>query len=68
MDKSTSDFFRFFKGLKCFAKWTRRHIYIILAAIMIGFSNAFYDEERMLSDTRNFVQQEQIIDDEDMNE
>lgn len=33
---------------------------------MIGFSNAFYDEERMLSDTRNFVEQEQLIDDEDM--
>ena len=35
---------------------------------MIGFSNAFYDEERMIRNTRNFVQQEQVINDEDMNE
>lgn len=35
---------------------------------MIGFSNAFYDEGRMIGQTRNFVQQEQVIDDEDMNE
>ena len=68
MDKSTSAIFRPLKGLKCLAKWIRRFIYIILAAIMIGFSNAFYDEGRMLGNTRNFVQQEQVIDDEDMNE
>ncbi len=35
---------------------------------MIGFSNAFYDEIRMIGKTRNFVQQEQVIDDEDLNE
>ena len=68
MDKSTSEIFRLFQGIKCLAKWIKRFIYIILVAIIIGFSNAFYDEERMLRNTRNFVQQEQVIDDEDMNE
>ena len=68
MDKSTGGIFRFLKGLRCLAKWIRRFIYIILAATMIGFSNAFYDEIRMIGKTRNFVQQEQVIDDEDLNE
>jgi len=35
---------------------------------VIGFSNAFYNECRMLDDLKNFVEQEQIIDDEDTNE
>jgi len=34
---------------------------------MIGFTNAYYDESRMINDTRNFVRQEQVIDDEDTN-
>jgi hypothetical protein len=34
---------------------------------MIGFSNAYYNESRMLTDIRNWVQQEQVIDDEDTN-
>jgi len=43
-------------------------MYIILAASMIGFSNVYYDECRMINEARNFVQQEQVIDDEDTNE
>jgi len=35
---------------------------------MIGFSNAYYNESRTLTDIRNWVQQEQVIDDEDTNE
>ena len=68
MDKSTGEISQFLKGLRCLAKWIKRWIYIILTASMIGFSNVFYDECRMLGDIRNFVQQEQVIDDEDMNE
>ena len=68
MDKSKVENFRFLKGLKFLAKWIGRINFIILAALMIGFSNAFYDEERSISNTRNFVQQEQVIDDEDTNE
>ena len=32
---------------------------------MIGLSNAFYNECRMIDDTRNFVEQEQVIDNEE---
>jgi len=46
-------------------KATWRWIYIILAASMIGFSNAYYDEHRWINDTRNFIQQEQVFNDED---
>jgi hypothetical protein len=35
---------------------------------MIGFSNAYYDESRMVNDIRSKIQQEQVIDDEDTNE
>ena len=65
MDKSTNIFVIFFNGFKCFARWIRRGIYIVLAACMIGLSNSFYNECRMINDTRNFVEQEQVIDNED---
>ena len=65
MDKSTNIFFKFFNGFKCFTRWIRRGIYIVLAAFMIGLSNTFYNECRMINDTRNFVEQEQVIDNEE---
>lgn len=34
---------------------------------MIGFSNAYYDESRMLKDLRNWAQQEQVFEDEEKN-
>jgi len=68
MDKSKNKNFQFFNGIKCLLKWARRLAFIILAAFMIGLSNAFNDELRWINDTRNFVQQEQVIDDEDTNE
>ena len=40
-------------------------LYIILAASMIGFSNAYYNEYRMIDNCRNFIQYEQIFNDED---
>jgi len=67
MDKSRKTTFGIFKGIKRAAKWFARWTYIILAACMIGFTNAYYDESRMINDTRNFVRQEQVIDDEDTN-
>ena len=65
MDKSTNIFVKLFNGFKCFARWIRRGIYIVLAAFMIGISNTFYNECRMIDDTRNFVEQEQVIDNEE---
>jgi len=32
---------------------------------MIGFANAYYDEHRWINNTRNFIQQEQVFNDED---
>lgn len=65
MDKSTNIFLKFFTRFNCFARWIRRGIYIILAAFMIGLSNVYYNECRMIDDTRNFVEQEQVIDNEE---
>lgn len=67
MVKSKNKYFSYFNGIKRIAKWFFRLIYMILAACMIGFSNAYYDESRMVKDIRSKVQQEQIIDDEDTN-
>jgi hypothetical protein len=67
MDKSKNKYFLIFKGIICFLKWVRRLLYIIIAAFVIGFSNAFYNECRMINDTKNFNDQEQVIDDEDTN-
>lgn len=67
MDKLKNKTFRFFNGIKCFLKWVRRPVFIILAALMIGFSNAYNDELRWINNTRNFDQAEQVIDDEDTN-
>jgi len=68
MDKSTNRIIKFFKGIVLIGKWLRKWTYIILAACMIGFSNAYYDEYRWINNTRNFIQQEQVFDDEDINE
>ncbi|MGM0408736.1 MAG: hypothetical protein ACQERU_12190 [Bacteroidota bacterium] len=68
MDKSKYKTFLVFKGIKSLLKWTRRTVFIIFAALMIGFTNAFYDECRMVNDTKNFDEQEQLIDDDDINE
>jgi len=67
MDKSKNKNFQFFNGIKCLSKWARKSIFIIFAAFMIGFSNAFYDEYRSINDIRNFDQTEQVIDNEDTN-
>lgn len=46
-------------------KWFRRTVFIIIAAVMIGFTNAFYNENRMVNDTMNFDEQEQVHDKEE---
>jgi hypothetical protein len=35
-----------------------------MAALLIGFSNAYYDECRMVNDTKNVDEQEQLVDDD----
>lgn len=39
--------------------------FIILAASMLGLSNVFYNEYRWIDNCRNFIQYEQVINDED---
>jgi hypothetical protein len=39
--------------------------FIVLAASMIGFSNAYYEEFRSIDNCRNFIQYEQTFNDED---
>lgn len=68
MDKSKNKTFLVYKGIKYLFKWIRRSAFIIMAALMIGFTNALYDESRMVNDIKNFDEQEQLIDDEDINE
>lgn len=66
MDHSTNKAFPLFKGMKRCARKIRRFLYILLAASMIGFSNAFYDENKMINNIRNWIQQEQVMDEEDL--
>ena len=68
MDKSKNKNSLLVNGIKYLSKWARRAVFIILAACMIGLSNAFNDESRWINDTRNFDQQEQVIDDDDIND
>jgi hypothetical protein len=67
MEKTNYKSFSLFNGIKRVAKWIWRAIYIILAASMIGFSNALYDENKWINDVRGKIQQEQVIEDEDTN-
>jgi len=64
MDTSKFKTFLVFKGIKCLLKGIRRYVFIIMAALLIGFSNAYYDECRMVNDTKNVDEQEQLVDDD----
>ena len=46
-------------------RWMPNWFFIILAASMIGFSNAYYEEFRSIDNCRNFIQYEQVFNDED---
>ena len=68
MDKSRNKYFLFLGGIKRFSKWIKRSLFIIIAAAMIGFTNAFYGESRWINDSGSFDQQEQLINDDDIND
>jgi hypothetical protein len=61
MDKSNIKRFSILKIIKRI----RKFFYILLAASMIGFSNAYNNEYKMLNDIRCFMRQEQVINDDD---
>ena len=54
-----------FKFVKFLFNRLKRIIYLIMIASMLGFSNAFYDETKMINDIKFGIEQEQIIDDEE---
>jgi len=64
MDASKYKTFLVFKGITYLLKRIRRYAFIIMAALLIGFSNAYYDECRMVNDTKNVDEQEQLVDDD----
>lgn len=68
MDKSRNKHFLFLGGIKRFFKWIKRSLFIVIAAVMIGFLNAFNDESRWINDSGSFDQHEQFIDDDDTDE
>ncbi|MBN2165958.1 MAG: hypothetical protein JW717_06760 [Marinilabiliaceae bacterium] len=68
MDKSRNKNFLFLGVIKRFSRWIKRSLFIIIAAAMIGFTNAFNNESRCIYDSGCFDQQEQLIDDDDTNE
>ncbi len=38
--------------------WIKRKIILIITAIMLGMSNAMYDENKMISGNHNYTEQE----------
>ena len=54
-----------FKFVKFLFNRLKRIVYLIMIASMLGFSNAFYDETKMINDIKFGNEQEQIIDDEE---
>ena len=68
MYKSKRKSIRIFRCIKKIFRWIIRTIYMVILACMIGLSNAYLNESRMIGDIRNFIQYEQTIDDEDTND
>lgn len=54
-----------FKLVKFFFNRLKRILYLIMIASMMGFSNAFYDETKMINDLKFGTEQEQVIDDKE---
>lgn len=51
--------------VKLFIHKLKRILYLIMIASMLGFSNAFYDETKMINDIKFGTEQEQVIDDKE---
>ena len=54
-----------FQFIKSFFYWLKRIMYLIMIASMLGFSNAFYDESKMINNIKFGYEEEQIIDDKE---
>ena len=38
--------------------WVKRRIILIITAVMLGMSNAMYDEDKMINGNQNHIEQE----------
>lgn len=47
------------KKSKHLAQWIKRKIILIIAAFMVGMSNAMHDEDKMISGNQKHTEQEQ---------
>ena len=54
--------------IKSFLHRLKRIIYLIIIASMLGISNAFYDETKMINNIKFGYEQEQSIDDKEPKE
>ena len=43
---------------KYFVHWIKRKIILIITAVMLGISNAMYDEDKMINGNKNYTEQE----------
>ncbi len=43
---------------KYFAHWIKRKLILIITAVMLGMSNAMYDENKMIDGNHNHTEQE----------
>ena len=43
---------------KHFVHWIKRKIILIITAVMLGMSNAMYDENKMINGNQNHTEQE----------
>lgn len=43
---------------KHFVQWVNRKIILIITAVMIGMSNAMYDDDKMINGNQNHTEQQ----------
>lgn len=43
---------------KHFAHWIKRKFILIITAVMLGMSNAMYDEDKMINGDQTYTEQE----------
>lgn len=43
---------------KHFVQWVKRKIILIITAVMIGMSNAMYDDDKMINGNQNHTEQQ----------
>jgi hypothetical protein len=63
MYKSKNEGCLAFKKIKILCRWFIKIIYLIIIAMMLGFSNAYYNETKNVNDIKKDYKQEQVVED-----